>query len=172
MRYVCTRPKTQHCGAQPGRRHVERWRRWAQCSKFSYRYAISIFSEVTDERRFSSFGADSSMGTEPSLARVQMSSEHNSHISCIQSSPKPQPRIRTSFEALWRTLIADCWKGKHPAPPEAGFAFVDRLIWDIQSLSYLASKADDHGSSDTTGNKEYLAQDLKRRLAIINALAS
>jgi hypothetical protein len=36
---------------------------------------------------------------------------------------------QTRFEALWRTLIMDCWKGQYPAPQEAGHAFARTVIF-------------------------------------------
>lgn len=51
-----------------------------------------------------------------------------------------QPRMQTFLEVLWRTLIADNWEGQHPAPLEAGYAFVGCLIEDIRSDFFKAVK--------------------------------
>jgi hypothetical protein len=37
----------------------------------------------------------------------------------------------TRSEALWRTVVADIWKGCHPAPDEAGLAFVRFLASEL-----------------------------------------
>jgi hypothetical protein len=50
------------------------------------------------------------------------------------SIKKFEPWFETPFEALWRTLIADVWKDTHPAPVNAGFAFVGFLIESMQQL--------------------------------------
>lgn len=49
------------------------------------------------------------------------------------------PRVQTFFEVLWRTLIAHSWNGQHPAPIEAGYAFIDNLMQDIKHLFYASS---------------------------------
>lgn len=41
---------------------------------------------------------------------------------------------QTRFEALWRTLIADVWMFKHPAPLQAGFALAASLDDDMHEL--------------------------------------
>ncbi|KAH8802587.1 heterokaryon incompatibility protein-domain-containing protein [Xylogone sp. PMI_703] len=51
-----------------------------------------------------------------------------------------RPRIQTFLEVLWRTLIADNWEGEHPAPLEAGYAFVDSLIDNIRMDFFKAGK--------------------------------
>lgn len=58
--------------------------------------------------------------------------------------------VETRSEALWRTVVADIWKGCHPAPEEAGLAFVRFLarelgrvakeldLWDERATGVLA----------------------------------
>ncbi|RYP91199.1 hypothetical protein DL770_002676 [Monosporascus sp. CRB-9-2] len=38
----------------------------------------------------------------------------------------------TRSEVLWRTVVADIWRGCHPAPDEAGLAFVRFLIHELK----------------------------------------
>ena len=46
------------------------------------------------------------------------------------------PMAQSRVEALWRTLIADCLGGEHPAPLEAGFGFGDFVVDCIQQAGY------------------------------------
>ncbi|RYP75990.1 hypothetical protein DL771_002062 [Monosporascus sp. 5C6A] len=38
----------------------------------------------------------------------------------------------TRSEVLWRTVVADIWRGCHPAPNEAGLGFVRFLIYELK----------------------------------------
>lgn len=52
-------------------------------------------------------------------------------------------RSVTRVEAYWRTLVADCFQGEHPASLECGFAFSDWICLHLQrarNLTYMAQK--------------------------------
>jgi hypothetical protein len=79
---------------------------------------------------------------------------------------KSAPRIQTHVEVLWRTLIADCWEGQHPAPLEAGYGFVDSLIQDIKQFFY-ATTGEESKDGGTDNEKEQ-----SKKLSCLKTLAT
>jgi hypothetical protein len=70
------------------------------------------------------------------LSRIYLNPHDSSTSSATISRPDGHIRLpfsteirQTRFEAVWRTLILDCWEGKHPAPEEAGHAFAKALLF-------------------------------------------
>jgi hypothetical protein len=69
-------------------------------------------------------------------------------------------------------LIADCWEGQHPAALEAGYAFVDALIQDIQHLFFATmgtSPAEGEGSKDDSTR---LVDEQTKKLSWLKTLAT
>jgi len=91
----------------------------------------------------------------------------------------PLARLQTFFEVLWRTLIADYWDGQHPAPLDAGYAFVGTLVYKIQLL--IAATAATHSEIEEANTElsslraendtKKLVDEQTKRLTILNLLA-
>ncbi|KAH6666430.1 heterokaryon incompatibility protein-domain-containing protein [Halenospora varia] len=87
----------------------------------------------------------------------------------ITRSRDSLPRVQTFFEVLWRTLIADCWDGQHPAPVEAGYAFVDSLMKDIQHLFYASMG---NMSEEVADNNAKFKDQQTQKLSVLKTLAT
>ncbi|KAH8659241.1 heterokaryon incompatibility protein-domain-containing protein [Tricladium varicosporioides] len=122
-------------------------------------------------------GGELSLGMENGYAKVPGSvpddptiNEQDSDTASqsVTSSRDTIPRVQTFFEVLWRTLIADCWDGQHPAPIEAGYAFVDSLMQDIQHLFYASMG----GQSEEKDNDSKFKDEQTKKLSVLKTLAT
>jgi hypothetical protein len=60
----------------------------------------------------------------------------------------------------------DSWEGQHPAPLEAGYAFVDSLIKDIQN--FLLSSTIECSNDDSTNH----ADEISKKILYLKILAT
>jgi hypothetical protein len=79
------------------------------------------------------------------------------------------PRVQTHVEVLWRTLITDYWEGQHPAPLEAGYAFVESLVRDIKHLFYATIRTTARNMSENC--KSNLVDELSKKLTALKGFA-